>query len=243
MAGEKALVQLGGVDGGFAADMPQAQTSEDQKAVVEQYQQQNPDYEPFPEDAMFLVKGEALHDPSWTDEEPARMGRLPSKGEAGSQAEGAPKIPYLSIVLKEAREQGIAPSLVLAVIRKESGFDPKARNPSGATGLMQVLPSTARWLGLKDTSQLKAPAVNIKYGIKYFKYLHSEFGEGVNLTELSPGDIQCAGVQKTLAAYNAGPGNVRKYDGVPPFRETKNYVRLVAEYFSEYAGMNLGAGD
>ncbi|MEI7530116.1 MAG: lytic transglycosylase domain-containing protein [Elusimicrobiota bacterium] len=181
---------------------------------------------PFPSDAEFLVKSEAEHDPG---------ADLFSPREAGSNksAGAATAIPYLEKARKEAKGQGVDLSLILALIRKESTFDPKAHNKSGARGLMQVLPSTAKWLGLKDTKQLWTPAVNIKYGVKYLKYLFGEFGAG-SLADLKAVDLKGEGIRKTLAAYNAGPGNVRKYNGVPPFKETKNYVEKVAEYFSGY---------
>jgi len=216
-AGAQAIDQLpGGSYDAYSSDLP----------VPQAVPAESPSS--FPSDAEFLVKAEAEHDSGVELSDPLEI----SYGKSASPS--APRaIPYLAVVKKEAEAQDVDPSLILAIIQKESSFDPKAHNKSGAVGLMQVLPSTAKWLGLKDTKQLWAPAVNIKYGVKYLKYLFGEFGEG-SLAELKSGDLQNAGIRSTLAAYNAGPGNVRKYKGVPPFHETRHYVELVAEYFMGY---------
>ncbi|MEW5950524.1 MAG: lytic transglycosylase domain-containing protein [Elusimicrobiota bacterium] len=152
-------------------------------------------------------------------------------------------VPYLSIVLEEAKKQNFDPEMVLAVIKKESSFNPKAKSSVGAMGLMQLMPDTAKWLGLKDTSKLFDPATNIKYGIKYLRYLFSEFSE-TDFSSLDKSDIENQSIKKSIAAYNSGPGNVRKYDkephnGIPPFKETKSYVKLVSQYFIEFEEMGL----
>ncbi len=201
-------------------------SAEGQRELEEQFPQT-----PFPADAEFLVKGEAERE--YGEDSFAAEADAPRGKSAGA---GSQKVPYLEAAQKEAAAQGVDVSLILAVIKKESSFNPNAYNKSGATGLMQVLPSTAKWLGLKDTKQLKTPAVNIKYGVKYLKYLHGQFGEG-SLAELGPEDMQGEGLQKTLAAYNAGPGNVRKYDGIPPFPETRTYVKKVVGFFSDFENM------
>lgn len=152
------------------------------------------------------------------------------KAKAGQEAED---IPYLKEARAEAAAQGLDLSLVLAVIQKESSFDPKARSAVGAVGLMQLMPDTARWLGLKDTSQLTKPAVNIKYGVKYLKFLWEKFSEAAP-ADISAEEMKTKTSQMAIAAYNAGQGNVRKYDGVPPFKETRYYVKKVTEYFSYY---------
>jgi soluble lytic murein transglycosylase-like protein len=229
-AGAEAFDQLpGGGAGGFALDLPAPQpVNTEKQALAEQ-----PALPPFPASVEFLVKTEAEHDYD-SDTRSPMMEKAPGKGAGGE----SPKVPYLEMARKESQEQDVDLSLILAVIRKESSFDPKAHNSTGAMGLMQMLPDTARWLGLKDTNKLWTPAVNIKYGVKYLKYLFSEFGEG-SLAELNAEDMQRDGIKNTLAAYNAGPGNVRKYKGVPPFKETKNYVQKVTGYFSDYEGMTL----
>ncbi|MDO8804149.1 MAG: transglycosylase SLT domain-containing protein [Elusimicrobiota bacterium] len=178
----------------------------------------------------FLVRPDAQHEPGAELFSPWRM----SEKAAG----GAPKIPYFAIAKAEAKEQGVDLALVLAVIQKESSFDPKAHSSVGAKGLMQLMPETATWLGLKDTSQLFSPAVNIKYGVKYLKFLWNEFAETA-AADISGPDMNTKASQMAIAAYNAGQGNVRKYNGVPPFKETRNYVTKVTQYFGYYEDLLL----
>src|SRR5712692_1962629 len=122
------------------------------------------------------------------------------------------KVPFGSIIYSEARKNDLPPELVAAVVNTESKFQPTARSGAGAIGLMQLVPRTGRWLGARD---LTNPAQNIMAGTKYLKYLTERFG----------GDQQ-----KAIAAYNAGEGNVRRFGGVPPFRETRNYVQRVRSF-------------
>lgn len=189
-------------------------------------------------DFNFLVRPEAEHGPGDELYTPEDFG---FQDDYGGKAVSAPKkIPYLELARAEAAAQGLDLALVLAVIQKESSFDPNAKSKAGARGLMQVLPDTARWLGLKDTSQLTKPAVNIKYGVKYMKFLWGEFAE-VPSADLSAADLQQKSVRMAIAAYNAGQGNVRKYNDVPPFKETRNYVKKVTEYFSQYEAILAAA--
>ena len=122
------------------------------------------------------------------------------------------EVPFGSIIYSEAKKNDLPPELVAAVVHTESKFVPTARSHAGAVGLMQLVPKTGRWLGAKD---LTNPAQNITAGAKYLRYLTDRFG----------GDTQ-----KAIAAYNAGEGNVRKFGGVPPFKETRNYVQRVASF-------------
>lgn len=173
----------------------------------------------------FLVRPEAEHEPGAVLFTPWRM---------GEKAAGGPsKIPYFEIAKAEAEAQGVDLALVLAVIQKESSFDPRAHSAVGAKGLMQLMPDTARWLGLKDTNKLYTPAVNIKYGVKYLKLLWDEFA-GMEAGDISGADLDKKASRMAIAAYNAGQGNVRKYNDVPPFKETKAYVKKVTEYFTAY---------
>jgi soluble lytic murein transglycosylase-like protein len=122
------------------------------------------------------------------------------------------EIPFGSIIYSEAKRNNIAPELVAAVAHTESKFVPTARSGAGAVGLMQLVPRTGKWLGATNLSD---PTQNIMAGAKYLKYLTDRFG----------GDQQ-----KAIAAYNAGEGNVRRFGGVPPFKETRNYVQRVRNF-------------
>ena len=122
------------------------------------------------------------------------------------------EIPFGGIIYSEARKNGLAPELVAAVVHVESKFVATARSNRGAVGLMQLVPRTGRWLG---ASNLSDPAQNIQAGTKYLRYLTDRF----------EGDQQ-----KAIAAYNAGEGSVRRFGGVPPFKETRNYVERVRSF-------------
>jgi len=125
------------------------------------------------------------------------------------------QVPFGSIIYSEAKKNDLPPELVAAVVNTESKFKPTARSQRGAVGLMQLVPKTGRWMGANN---LADPAQNIQAGTKYLRYLSDRFG----------GDQQ-----KIIAAYNAGEGNVRRFNGVPPFRETRNYVSKVRSFQSD----------
>jgi soluble lytic murein transglycosylase-like protein len=112
-----------------------------------------------------------------------------------------------------AIEEGVDPDLFLRLIGAESSFNPDAVSSKGATGLAQLMPGTAAELGVDPTD----PIQNLRGGARYLRQQLDEFGDPV----------------LALAAYNAGPGNVRKYGGVPPFAETQNYV---AKIMGDYSG-------
>jgi soluble lytic murein transglycosylase-like protein len=172
---------------------------------------------PTEEDTEFLVRPPAEHEPGFVPFDPTEASVYKS-------AVGGPSVPYLSLAQKESEAQGVDLHLILAMIQKESGFDRNARSSVGAIGLMQLMPGTARHMGLKDIKKLRQPAVNIKYGVKYLNYLANRFGKE-SLIKVSAADLRTDPVlRKVIAAYNAGPGNVEMHNGVPPFRETKDYM-------------------
>jgi soluble lytic murein transglycosylase-like protein len=119
---------------------------------------------------------------------------------------------YDSLVLEHAQRHALRPELVRAVIQVESGFNPLARSPKGAMGLMQLMPATAKRFGVTDSFD---PKENINAGTRYLHWLLGKFDGNADLA---------------VAAYNAGEGNVWKYDGVPPFRETVNYINRIAKH-------------
>ncbi len=135
------------------------------------------------------------------------------------------EVPFGGIIYDEAKKNDLPPELLAAVVHTESQFVPTAHSNRGAVGLMQLVPSTGRWLGADN---LNDPAQNIQAGAKYLRYLTDRFA----------GDQQ-----KAIAAYNAGEGNVRRFNGVPPFRETRNYVQRVRAFQQDLGARADGQGD
>jgi soluble lytic murein transglycosylase-like protein len=118
--------------------------------------------------------------------------------------------PFDDLIREHARLNGIRPDLVRAVMQVESAFDPNARSPKGAMGLMQLMPATMRQYGVKDAYD---PRENVRAGVAYLRALLDRYENDETLA---------------LAAYNAGPGAVDKYDeSVPPYRETQNYIAKI----------------
>ncbi len=122
-------------------------------------------------------------------------------------------VPYANFIADSARAHGVAPELVASVIAVESNFNPKAVSWRSACGLMQLLPQTAKRFGVANIFD---PQQNIEGGTKYLKELLVRYHDDLALT---------------LAAYNAGPDRVEQYRSVPPYRETRDYVRRVTEKF------------
>ncbi|EOQ95051.1 transglycosylase SLT domain protein [Leptospira wolbachii serovar Codice str. CDC] len=115
-----------------------------------------------------------------------------------------------------AKSQGMDPNLVKAMVKAESNFKPQAVSPKGAMGLMQLMPETAESLGVTDPFD---PEDNIGGGVKFLKGLMKEFKDP----------------EKAIAAYNAGPGAVKRYKGIPPYEETQKYVNKVKRYYKDFS--------
>ncbi len=114
-----------------------------------------------------------------------------------------------------ALEKGLDPNLIKAVVKAESGFEPNATSKKGAMGLMQLMPKTAESLGVEDPYD---PYQNLAGGSEYLSSMIQQFGSW----------------EKGVAAYNAGPGAVKKYNGIPPYAETQNYVEKVKKNYESY---------
>lgn len=143
--------------------------------------------------------------------------------QTAQQQESSSQVPAIvpppqieQLVGANAGAWGVDPALVKAIIANESGFDANATSKTGAQGLMQLEPSTAADLGVSNAYD---PAQNVWGGTRYLRGLLDRFH----------GDTRLA-----VAAYNAGPGAVEKYDGVPPYAETQNYVQNVLQSYAKY---------
>ena len=126
---------------------------------------------------------------------------------------GQPPAGIGRLIDRIARKHGMDPELVRAVARVESNYNPTAISPKGALGVMQLLPATAKRFGVADAYD---PAQNIEGGVRYLKFLRDSF----------PGNLSLV-----LAAYNAGENAVRKHGGIPPYRETRDYVHKIRQHY------------
>ena len=125
-------------------------------------------------------------------------------------------VPYGAEITAAAKKYGIDPALLAGLVKQESGFNPNAGSPAGARGLTQLMPATAAGLGVTNVLD---PVQSLEGGAKYLRAQLDAFG----------GDVT-----RALAAYNAGPGAVKRYGGVPPYAETQNYVRAVQANAAAY---------
>jgi soluble lytic murein transglycosylase-like protein len=143
---------------------------------------------------------------------------------APSAAAGPVAGQFSDLINAAAQKYGIDPALLKGLIRQESNFNPNAKSPAGAAGLCQLMPGTAAALGCSNPLD---PAQAVDAGAKYLSQQLKAFG----------GDVR-----KALAAYNAGPGAVQRYGGVPPYAETQNYVRSVMSFADQYRSNPSPAG-
>ena len=139
-----------------------------------------------------------------------------SYGSSSASSSGS-RNSYDSYILASAQRHGVDPGLIKAMMHSESAFNPNARSPVGAQGLMQLMPATARRFKVSNPWN---PADNIEGSAKYIAWLMKRFNNNVEFA---------------VAGYNAGEGNVDKYNGIPPFKETRNYVKnVMSRYHSLY---------
>jgi soluble lytic murein transglycosylase-like protein len=131
-------------------------------------------------------------------------------------------VPYGAEITAAAKKHGLDPALLAGLVKQESGFNPNAGSPAGARGLTQLMPGTAAGLGVTNVLD---PVQSLEGGAKYLRQQLDAFG----------GDVT-----RALAAYNAGPGAVQRYGGVPPYAETQNYVQKVQAFAAAYRGTPTG---
>jgi soluble lytic murein transglycosylase-like protein len=149
---------------------------------------------------------------------PAALGQpAPPTATSAPASLGDPS-PYDGLIVAAAQRNGVDAAVLKGLIRQESGFDPSATSGAGAVGLAQLMPGTAAALGVSDP---RDPAQSIDAAARYLRQQLDTFG----------GDIS-----KALAAYNAGPGAVQRFGGVPPYPETEQYVQRVLGYADGYRG-------
>jgi soluble lytic murein transglycosylase-like protein len=127
------------------------------------------------------------------------------------ESQKVPEGPYGTLIYETAKRHSVNPQVVAALIRQESSGNPKARSHKGARGLMQLMPATAQRFGVRK-EHLYDPKHNLEAGVRYLSWLLEQF----------PDDLS-----KVLAAYNAGENAVLRYGGIPPYKETRNYVRRI----------------
>jgi soluble lytic murein transglycosylase len=152
-----------------------------------------------------------------SDRRYSRIKALPPLATRSGNRYAAPVHTYDQLIRRASRRHGVPAAMVKAVIHAESAFDPRAVSPKGAMGLMQLMPATAQLMGVAQPFHARQ---NVHGGTRYLRALHDRYGSWTH----------------TLAAYNAGPSAVDHYRGVPPFPETRQYVKRVLSYYRRYHG-------
>ncbi|MFH0924124.1 MAG: transglycosylase SLT domain-containing protein [bacterium] len=148
----------------------------------------------------------------------------PPAKKLSSQPNHSTKDKIHELVNVVSNKYDVDPDLIKSIIEVESNYNPNATSRKGAKGLMQLMPATCELYGIKDPTKIED---NLEGGIKYFRYLYDRFD----------GDVDLA-----LAAYNAGPKRVEDYKGIPPYRETKNYLKKVRKQLTRYKRSKKTAG-
>lgn len=168
----------------------------------------------------------ALAGPAAAQDQPPTGGQAPPPPPAGAQApiEGMPAVPYANEIAAAADRNRVDRLLLAALVRQESNFNPDVTSRAGARGLTQLMPGTARALGLRvdpkrGIDERIDPVKALDAGARYLRAQLDRFGNKVKLS---------------LAAYNAGPRAVIRHRGLPPYGETRNFVRKVVQYRNEY---------
>ena len=136
-----------------------------------------------------------------------------------------PPFPLNQVIRAASRRHRVNPAFVKSIIAAESNFAPGAVSPKGALGLMQLMPETAHEYGAQDPT---VPEQNVDAGTHYLSWLLRRY------------EKKRDALRQTIAAYNAGPGTVDRYHGVPPYRETKTYVTRVLAFYKKYQTQGLG---
>jgi soluble lytic murein transglycosylase-like protein len=156
---------------------------------------------------LSILDGRAAQQYDYSDRLQPPRAEIPAASEPSPRYRGSYSGQYLDMAKAAARRHGVPEDLFLRLVQQESGWNPGAVSHAGAIGLAQLMPETARLLGVDPTN----PTQNLDGGARYLRMQYNAFGTW----------------RLALAAYNAGPGAVQQYGGVPPFRETQNYVQVI----------------